>query len=142
MLKARTLLVAAAALGLAACESGTTSSAQGMYPLLDSTGTVVGYASPSAAQHAPPGTALRMNINGRDQLVTIGPRTSQAVSAGTPVIIGMDNGRPIIGHVGPGTGNLAPVGTPVVTGTQGDSNRPTIVYQQAGDPRPLPGDRR
>lgn len=141
MLYARSLVVMGAALGLAACEGGTAGFSD-MYPLLDSTGTIVGYAPPSAARNVPPGTAVRMNINGRDQLVTFGPRISPPTSAGTPVIIGIDNGRPIIGHIGEGTGNLAPSGTPVVTGTQGDSNRPTIVYQQAGEPTPLPGTRR
>lgn len=136
------LLAMGAMLALAACETGTQTGFSEMYPLLDSTGTIVAYAPPSAAQGAPPGTAIRMNINGRDQLVTLGPRVSPPTSAGTPVIIGTDNGRPIIGHIGAGQGNLAPGGTPVVTGTQGTDNRPTITYQQPGQSTPTPGTRR
>ncbi|TCH99566.1 hypothetical protein EJV46_02515 [Roseococcus sp. SYP-B2431] len=132
------LFAMGAMLALAACETGNTSRAgfSEMFPLLDNTGRIVGYAPPSAAQGVPPGTAIRMNINGTDQLVTLGPRVSPPTSAGTPVIIGTDNGRPIIGHIGQGTGNLAPGGIPVVTGTQGVGNRPTITYVQPGQQAP------
>ncbi len=136
------LLAMGAMLALAACETGTQTGYSEMYPLLDSTGVIVGYAPPSAVQNTPPGTAIRMNINGRDQTVTLGPRVSPPTSAGTAVIIGIDNGRPIIGHIGAGEGNLAPGGIPVVTGTQGSENRPTITYQQPGQATPAPGTRR
>lgn len=126
------LLAMGAMLALAACETaGGNAAYSEMYPLLDNTGRIVGYAPPSAAQGVPPGTAIRMNINGTDQLVTLGPRVSPPTSAGTPVIIGTDNGRPIVGHIGPGTGDLAPTGTPVVTGT-GRDGRPIITYLQPG----------
>ncbi|MDB5379875.1 MAG: hypothetical protein JWR00_4321 [Rubritepida sp.] len=133
------LLAMGALLALAACETPGGQSATAyseMYPLLDNTGRIVAYAPPSAAQGVPPGTAIRMNINGTDQLVTLGPRVSPPTSAGTPVIIGTDNGRPIIGHIGAGTGNLAPGGVPVVTGTQGIGNRPTVTYIQPGQSAP------
>jgi len=143
MSKMKPLLAMGAMLALAACEnSGMPTGHTEMYPLLDATGTIVAYAPPTAVRNTPPGTAIRMNINGRDQLVTLGPRVSPPVSAGTPVIIGTDNGRPVIGHIGPGTGNLAPGGIPVVTGTQGPEGRPTINYQQPGQPVPTPGTRR
>lgn len=137
MSKMKPLLAMGAMLALAACETpGGSQAFSEMYPLLDSTGRIVAYAPPSAAQNVPPGTAIRMNINGTDQLVTLGPRVSPPTSAGTPVIIGTDNGRPIIGHIGPGTGNLAPDGTPIVTGTHGADNRPTITYVQPGQQAP------
>src|SRR5690606_35830354 len=128
--KMKPLLALGAILALAACETTGTGSQQGfseMFPLLDTTGRVVGYAPPSAVRNTPPGTAIRMNINGTDQLVTLGPRVSPPTSAGTPVIIGTDNGRPVVAHIGPGQGDLAPSGTPVVTGTGADG-RPIITY--------------
>ncbi|WP_421990416.1 hypothetical protein [Roseococcus sp.] len=130
------LLAMGAMLALAACE--TTGQQQGfseMFPLLDNTGRVVGYAPPSAVRNTPPGTAIRMNINGSDQLVTLGPRVSPPTSAGTPVIIGTDNGRPVVAHIGPGQGDLAPAGTPVVTGTDANG-RPIITYVQPGQQAP------
>lgn len=130
-----------AMLALAACET-TPGQVAEAYPLLDNTGTVLAYAPRSAAARVPPGTSYYMNINGRDTLVTLGPRASMRTSAGTPVILGTDDGRPIIGHVGEAFGDLASGGTPVVTGTHGRNNRPTIVYQQAGEPVPPPGTRR
>ncbi|MBS7811336.1 hypothetical protein [Roseococcus pinisoli] len=130
------LLAMGAMLALAACE--TTTGQQGfteMHPLLDNTGRVVAYAPASAVRNTPPGTAIRMNINGTDQLVTLGPRISPATSAGTPVIIGTDNGRPVVAHIGQGQGDLAPAGTPVITGT--DTNgRPIITYVQPGQQAP------
>lgn len=141
------LLAMGAMLALAACETGTgagtataTATPTGfseMYPLLDNTGTIVGYAPPSAAQNTPPGTAMRININGREQTVTLGPRVSPPTSAGTAVIIGTrGDGSPIIGHIGAGQGSLSPGGTPVVTGTRGRDNRPVITYVPAGQTAP------
>lgn len=135
MLNMKPLMAMGAMLALAACETPGQQGFSEMFPLLDNTGRVVGYAPPSAARGVPPGTAIRMNINGTDQLVTLGPRVSPATSAGTPVIIGTDNGRPIVAHIGPGQGDLAPAGTPVVTGTGADG-RPIITYVQPGQQAP------
>ncbi|WP_424812098.1 hypothetical protein [Roseococcus sp. YIM B11640] len=130
------LLAATAMLALAACDATQNSqSVAGMHPLLDNTGRVVSYAPPSAVRNVPPGTAIRMNINGMDQLVTLGPRVSEGTSAGIPVIAGTDNGRPVITHIGPGAGDLAPAGTPVVTGTGADG-RPIVTYVQPGQQAP------
>lgn len=131
----RPLFALGAMLALAACETANRQGFSEMYPLLDSTGRVVAYAPPSAAQNTPPGTAIRMNINGSDQLVTLGPRISPATSAGTPVVIGTDNGRPIVAHIGQAQGDLAPSGTPYVTGTGADG-RPVITYVQPGQQAP------
>lgn len=126
------LVALGAMLALAGCEAGGAGNAPAdSFPLLDNTGRVVAYAPASAVRNTPPGTAMRLNIGGTDQVVTLGPRTSQAISAGTPVITGVDNGRPIVEHVGPGQGDLAPTGTPVITGTRGDG-RPIITYLQPG----------
>lgn len=141
MSRGNPLIATSAMLALAACETRPGQVAEA-YPLLDNTGSVLAYAEPSAAARVPPGTAYYMNINGRDSLVTLSHRASTPTSAGTPVILGTDDGRPIIGHVGDGFGSLAPGGTPVVTGTQGRNNRPTVMYQQAGEPVPMPGTRR
>ncbi|MBS7811845.1 hypothetical protein [Roseococcus pinisoli] len=125
-----------AMLGLAACDMPAGSSGQSqMYPLLDSTGRVVAYAPPSAVRNAPPGTAVRLNINGQDQLVTLGPRTSEGASAGVPVVVGSEDGRPVVTRVGPGAGDLGPTGTPYVTGTGADG-RPIITYVQPGQQAP------
>lgn len=123
-------------LSLAACDTtgGTTAQSE-MYPLLDNTGRVVAYAPPSAVRNAPAGTAVRLNINGQDQLVTLGPRTSQGVSAGTPVVVGTEDGRPVVTRVGAGSGDFAPTGTPVVTGT-GSDGRPIVTYVQPGQQAP------
>lgn len=135
MSKMKPLLAMGAMLALAACETTGQQGFTEMYPLLDNTGRVVAYAPASAAANTPPGTAIRMNINGSDQLVTLGPRISPATSAGTPVIIGTDNGRPVVAHIGQGQGDLSPTGTPVVTGTGADG-RPIITYVQPGQQAP------
>ncbi|MDB5412952.1 MAG: hypothetical protein JWR10_1287 [Rubritepida sp.] len=135
MFNIKTLLAMSASLGIAACDMTSTSTARSeMYPLLDNTGRVVAYAPPSAVRNAPAGTAVRLNINGQDQTVTLGPRTSQGVSAGIPVI-GTENGRPVVTHVGPGVGDFAPSGTPVITGTGADG-RPIVTYVQPGQQAP------
>lgn len=135
MSKIRILLVLAATVEVAACGTAEDRQEAFMHPLLDNTGRVVAYAPPSAVRNAAPGTAVRLNINGQDQTVTLGPRTSQGTSAGVPVVVGSDEGRPVVTHVGPGAGDLAPAGTPVVTGTGADG-RPIITYVQPGQQAP------
>lgn len=80
-----------------------------MVALIDNTGRTVAMVRESVVGHTPQGTAVRANIGGMDQTVTVGPRTGGA-SAGTAVIVGNDgsSGRPIIERISPATGDLAP----------------------------------
>ncbi len=133
MFRASQILFLGGALSLAACDTGAPS--EPMYPLVDATGTTVAMVRESVVRNTPPGTALRANINGTDQLVTLGPRVSAGVSAGRAVIVGTSDGRPVVEHVGPATGDFAPAGTPVVTGTGADG-RPIITYVQPGQQAP------
>ncbi|TCH98282.1 hypothetical protein EJV46_13940 [Roseococcus sp. SYP-B2431] len=118
-----------------------------MFPLVDATGMTVAMVRESVVRNTPPGTALRANINGQDQLVTLGPRVNAGVTAGRAVIVGTDEGRPVVERVGPAAGDMSPVGTPVITGTGADG-RPIITYVQPGQQAPAgvvagrPGTRR
>ena len=133
MYKANKFVVLLATVGLAACASGAPT--EQMFPLVDSTGTTVAMVRASVVGNTPPGTAVRANINGQEQLVTLGPRVSAGASAGTAVVVGNDgSGRPIVERITPGTGNLAPAGTAVITGT--DAGRPQITRVQAGQRAP------
>jgi hypothetical protein len=126
-------LALGAALAVAACSTGAPP--EPMYPLLDATGTTVAMVRESVVRNTPPGTALRANINGQDQLVTLGPRVSAGASTGRAVVVGSDEGRPIVERVGPATGDLSPTGTAVITGTGADG-RPIITYVQPGQQAP------
>ena len=134
MKKANKFIALIAVAGLAACaQSGPP---EDMFPLVDNTGATVAMVRASVVRNTPPGTAVRANINGTDQLVTLGPRVSAGVSAGQAVITGTDgSGRPIVEHVGPASGSFAPEGTAVITGTTGDG-RPTITRVQPGQQAP------
>ncbi len=128
MHKMKILAVLAAAAALGAC----TSAPQGqMRALLDETGTVVSYLPESEVRDTPPGTAFRLNLNGRDQTVTLGPRVSEGISAGTAYVARLDNGRPRIEHTGPGVGDLAPAGAPYVARL--DNGRPIIGFRSGPD---------
>lgn len=125
------LLVALASIvGLGAC---TTAPEAPSRTLLDETGTVVSSIPASEARDMPPGTAFRLNLNGRDQTVTLGPRVSEGTSAGTAVLGQLDrDGAPRVTHAGPGVGNLAPGGTPYVARI--DNGRPIIGYRTNAAP--------
>ncbi|MEI6160160.1 MAG: hypothetical protein WCP77_10025 [Roseococcus sp.] len=133
MKKANKFLALIAVAGLAACaQSGPP---EDMFPLVDNTGATVAMVRASVVRNTPPGTAVRANINGMDQLVTLGPRVSAGVSAGQAVITGTDgSGRPIVEHVGPASGSFAPEGTPVITSTR--DGRPVVTYVQPGQAAP------
>lgn len=126
-------LVLSGTLAFAACNSGAPPEA--MYPLVDVTGSTVAMVRESVVRSTPPGTALRANINGQDQLVTLGPRVSGGVTAGQARVVGSDEGRPVIERVSPAAGSLAPSGTPVVTGVGADG-RPIVTYVQPGQQAP------
>lgn len=132
MIKANKFVALAALAGLAACaQSGPP---EDMFPLVDSTGATVAMVRASVVRNTPPGTAVRANINGTDQLVTLGPRVSAGASAGTAVIVGTQDGRPIVEHVGPASGSFAAPGTAVVTGTS--DGRPVVTHVQPGQRAP------
>lgn len=133
MKKANKFIALIAVAGLAACaQSGPP---EDMFPLVDNTGATVAMVRASVVRNTPPGTAVRANINGTDQLVTLGPRVSAGVSAGQAVITGTQDGRPIVEHVGPASGSFAPDGTPVVTGVGADG-RPIVTFVQPGQQAP------
>lgn len=133
MKKANKFIALIAVAGLAACaQSGPP---EDMFPLVDNTGATVAMVRASVVRNTPPGTAVRANINGVDQLVTLGPRVSAGVSAGQAVITGTQDGRPIVEHVGPASGSFAPEGTPVITGTDGQG-RPIVTFVQPGQQAP------
>ena len=118
----------AATLGLMAC---ATVQQETMYPLVDATGRTVAMVRQSVVGNTPPGTAVQATIEGRNQLVTLGPRMNAGVSEGRAVIIGSDEGRPIVERITPGTGDLSPPGTPVVNSTTSEG-RPVVTYEQPG----------
>lgn len=131
MNKAKKFLAVMALAGLAACESGPQ---EPRIALLDNTGSVVATVRASVVGNTPIGTAVRVNLNGQDQTVTVGERQGGA-SAGQTRVIGSDGGRPIVERITPATGDFAPAGRPVVTGTGGDG-RPIITYVQDGQAAP------
>ena len=134
MNKATKILAVMALAGLAACETASTP-AQPMVSLLDNTGRVVARVPASVVGQTPIGTAVRANIGGQDQTVTVGQRMG-GVSAGQAVVVGNDGtGRPIVERITPATGDFAPPGRPVVTGT-GEDGRPIITYVQEGQTAP------
>ena len=135
MNKTNKFLAIVALAGLAACETGGSTPPREMVSLLDNTGRVVAMVPASAAGNTPQGTAVRANIGGTDQTVTLGARQGGA-SAGTAVVVGNDGaGRPIVERITMATGDLAPPGLPVVTGTDG-AGRPIITYVQPGQAAP------
>lgn len=134
MIHAKILTVLAAAAGLAACAGNPQ---EPMVALLDSTGTALTSVPASSVRGEPPGTAMRINVNGRYETVTVGPRVSPATSAGT-VVVGQtrEDGSPVLTHVGPGQGDLAPAGIPVFQdGRTGRGGRPFVAYETASAPR-------
>jgi hypothetical protein len=133
MFKTTQIFAVGAALGLAACNPGAPP--EPMYPLVDATGMTVAMVRESVVRNTPPGTALRANINGQDQLVTLGPRVGGGATAGQVRVVGSDEGRPIVERVGPASGSLAPSGTPVTTGVGADG-RPIVTYVQPGQQLP------
>lgn len=124
------ILAVVAVLGLAAC---ATPPGQETFALLDNTGRVVAMVPASVVGNTPVGTALRANIGGQDQLVTLGPRQGGA-SAGMTRVVGSDDGRPVVERISPATGDFAPAGTPVVTGS--DQGRPVTTFVQPGQRAP------
>lgn len=134
MKKANKFIALVAVAGLAACaQSGPP---EDMFPLVDNTGATVAMVRASVVRNTPPGTAVRANINGTDQLVTLGPRVTAGVSAGQAVITGTDgSGRPVVEHIGPASGSFAPEGTPFITGTDGQG-RPIVTFVQPGQQAP------
>jgi len=135
MNKPMKLIAVVALAGLAACETVGSGVNSAMIPLLDSTGRVVAMVPESAAGNTPQGTAVRANIGGQDQTVTVGPRTGGA-SAGQAVVVGNSDGRPVVTRITPATGDLAPPGLPVVTGSD-STGRPIITYVQPGQAAPV-----
>ena len=129
--KASYIVALMALAGLAACE---TPPQEPRIALLDNTGSVVATVRASVVGNTPIGTAVRINLNGQDQTVTVGERQGGA-SAGQAVVVGNDGGRAIIERITPATGNFAPPGRPVVTGT-GSDGRPIITYVQEGQVAP------
>lgn len=128
MHNAKILAALAMAASLGACAGGP----QDQRALLDEAGTVVSYLPESEARDTPPGTAFRLNLNGREQTVTLGPRVSPGTSAGTPVLGQLGrNGAPRIAYAGPGVGDLAPAGEPYVARI--DNGRPIIGFRTAPD---------
>lgn len=128
MHNAKILVALAAVAGLGAC----TSALPDQRALLDEAGSVVSYLPESEVRDTPPGTAFRLNLNGRDQTVTLGPRVSPGTSAGTPVVGQLSrDGAPRLSYAGPGVGNLAPDGEPYVARI--DNGRPIIGFRTAPD---------
>lgn len=132
MKKANKFLALIALAGLAACE--TAAPREPMVALLDNTGRTVAMVRASVVGNTPIGTAVRANIGGQDQTVTVGERQGGA-TAGQAVVVGADAGRPIVERITPATGDFAPPGRPVVTGTGADG-RPIITYVQEGQAAP------
>ena len=129
--KANYIVALMALAGLSACEN---TPQEPRIALLDNTGSVVAMVRASVVGNTPIGTAVRINLNGQDQTVTVGERQGGA-SAGQAVVVGSDGGRPIIERITPATGNFAPAGRAVVTGT-GSDGRPIITYVQEGQAAP------
>jgi len=128
------LAALAAVVGLGACTSAPDAP---MRALLDETGTVISYLPESEARDTPPGTAFRLNLNGRERTVTLGPRLSPGTSAGAPRVGQLSrDGTPRLTYAGPGVGDLAPGGTPYVERI--DNGRPIIGYRRAPDPSGRP----
>jgi hypothetical protein len=130
MFNSKILIALAAVTGLAACASNPP---EPMVSLLDSTGTALTSVPASSVAGVPPGTALRIDVNGRQETVTVGPRVSPATSAVT-VMVGQTrrDGSPVLTYAGPGQGDLAPAGTPVFQdGRTGRGGRPFVAYEQA-----------
>lgn len=128
MHNAKILVALAAVVGQGAC----TTAQPDQRALLDEAGTVVAYLPESEARDTPPGTALRLNLNGRDQTVTLGPRVSPGTSAGTPRVGQLSrDGAPRLSYAGPGVGDLAPAGEPYVARI--DNGRPIIGFRTAPD---------
>ncbi len=125
-MNAKILAVLATAAGLAACATGPQ---EPMVALLDSTGTALTSVPASSVRDEPPGAAMRINVNGRFETVTVGPRVSEPTSAGVAVL-GQTrrDGSVVETHVGPGEGDLAPAGTPVFLERTGRHARPIVGY--------------
>jgi len=133
MIDAKILAVLAMATGLAACAGGPQ---EPMVALLDSTGTELTSVPAASVQGVPPGTAMHINVNGRSETVTVGPRVTPGVSAGTAVV-GQTrrDGSLVISHVGPGEGDLAPAGTPYFLERTGRHARPMVGYDTSTTPQ-------
>jgi hypothetical protein len=127
MFNSKILIALAAATGLAACASNPS---EPMVSLLDSTGTALTSVPASSVSGEPPGTAMRLNVNGRYETVTVGPRVSPATSPGT-VTVGQTrgDGSPVLTFAGNGQGDLAPAGTPVFQDGRMDRGRPFVTYE-------------